>query len=129
MGEAFAIAKNQMLIDYEKIQALRDLFLKGLQDLNAVSINGNKTHALPYILNIRFGSMKAQNLIAALPGLAISAGSACHSKGDEPSYVLRALGQNKEEAASAVRFSFGRFTTIDEINSAIAEILAVKMLR
>lgn len=129
MGEAFAIAKNEMLADYEKTQVLSDLFLKGLQDLTVMSINGDRMHALPNILNLRFDGIKSESLMAALPNLAISAGSACHSKGEEPSYVLRALGQSKEEAASAVRFSFGRFTTLEEINSAIAEIQVVKTLR
>ncbi len=58
-----------------------------------------------------------------LPQLAIAAGSACNSKGIEPSYVLRAMGLSAEQAHSALRFSFGRFTTAEEIDFA-AEALS-----
>lgn len=124
MGEAFHIAKQEMDTDQKSIRVLRDHFWQHLHHLKILSINGSIEHGLPNILNIRFDGLKAQTVIQHLPNLAISAGSACLSKGTEPSYVLRALGQTNEEAACAVRFSFGRFTLKEDIDSAIEQIQA-----
>jgi len=82
-------------------------------------MNGNPDLSVPGILNLRFQGKRADTLIAAWPGIAISAGSACFAKGVEPSYVLRALGLTTEEAHSSLRFSFGRFTTPEEIQFVI----------
>ena len=70
--------------------------------------------------------MRSSEIMEKLPLLAISAGSACHSKGVEPSYVLRALGQSEEEAGSAVRFSWGKFTTKEDIEIALEQLKALE---
>src|SRR5690606_27717323 len=104
MGEAFAIAKQEMVDDQQRIQLLKNHFLKAI-DYPGLVINGS-TKSIPNIMNISFGELKSANVIAALSDLAISSGSACLSKGVEPSYVLRALGLTAEQAACGVRFSF-----------------------
>jgi len=129
MGEAFQLAKQQMNSDQKRIRELRDHFWQHLHPLKLLSINGSVEHGLPNILNIRFAGMKAETVMKQLPDLAISAGSACLSKGVEPSYVLRALGQTNEEASGAVRFSFGRFTLKEEIDVAIEQIQALRALK
>ena len=55
--------------------------------------------------------------------LSVSSGSACTSSSLEPSYVLRALGVEEELAHTSIRFGIGRFTTEDEIDSAIKKVV------
>lgn len=121
MGEAFAIAKESMMSEEQKICLLRDRFLQGLVGIKHI-INADLLHTYPGILNLRFPDVKAETLLKALPHVALSIGSACLSKGIEPSYVLRALGQTVEEAHGGVRFSFGRFTTEMDINQVLEQI-------
>ncbi len=119
MGEAFAIAKQALQSDEQTIRRLRDRFLQDISSNHNVIINGDLLRTYPGILNIRFPGIKAQDLLHALPNIALSVGSACLSKGIEPSYVLRALGQTTLAAHEGIRVSFGRFTTEAEINQAI----------
>ncbi len=122
MGEAFQIAKQEMQSDEQNIRLRRDRFLQGISASHPVTINGEISRCYPGILNIRFPSIKALALLHTLPNIALSVGSACLSKGIEPSYVLRAMGQTAEQAHGGIRVSFGRFTKEIEINQAIAQI-------
>jgi cysteine desulfurase len=73
---------------------------------------------------------KTESLIMALKDLAVSSGSACTSASLEPSYVLRALGRNDELAHSSIRFTFGRFTTEEQVDYAAQKVCeAVNKLR
>ncbi|HRE15897.1 MAG TPA: IscS subfamily cysteine desulfurase [Rhodocyclaceae bacterium] len=119
MGEAFAIAKAEMVQENARIKALRDRLLKGLEDLPATYINGDVEHRVPHNLNMSFAYVEGESMIMALKDLAVSSGSACTSASLEPSYVLRALGRNDELAHSSIRFTIGRFTTEEEIDYAI----------
>lgn len=123
MGAAFALAKQKMPMDQSQINELRTRFLQGIQGIKSVIINTDLAYSVPNILNLRFAGVKSEKLMSLVPELALSAGSACHSKGVEPSYVLRALGQSEAEAACGVRFSFGRFTTQNEIDFAIETLV------
>lgn len=122
MGEAFHIAKQEMQSDALKIRLLRDRFLQEIQARHPVRINGGLSEIYPGILNISFPDIKAKALLHKLPHVAFSAGSACLSKGIEPSYVLRAMGQTSEQAHEGVRVSFGRFTTEIDVYQAIMQI-------
>ena len=114
-----------MQADENHIRDCRDYFLQGIRHLKNIIINTDIAHAFPGILNICFSEISADKLMQALPDLAISAGSACLSKGVEPSYVLRALGLSAELAANSVRLSFGRFTTREEIERAVQRIVEI----
>ncbi|MBD1576684.1 IscS subfamily cysteine desulfurase [Vibrio sp. S11_S32] len=130
MGEAFAIAKQEMQQDYDHALMLRTRLLNGLKDMEALTINGDLEQRLPNNLNISFAFVEGESLLMALKDLAVSSGSACTSASLEPSYVLRALGLEDELAHSSVRFSFGRFTTAEEIDYAVEQIIvAVTKLR
>ncbi|EKO3905165.1 IscS subfamily cysteine desulfurase [Vibrio fluvialis] len=130
MGEAFRIAKEEMQKDYDHAVALRDRMLSGIKDLEAVTINGDLEQRLPNNLNISFAFVEGESLLMSLKDIAVSSGSACTSASLEPSYVLRALGLNDELAHSSIRFSFGRFTTEEEVDYAIELIrVAVSKLR
>ncbi|RWX53655.1 IscS subfamily cysteine desulfurase [Photobacterium chitinilyticum] len=130
MGEAFRIAKEDMDKDYQHALALRNRLLDGVKDLEAMTVNGDMEQRLPNNLNISFAFVEGESLLMALKDLAVSSGSACTSASLEPSYVLRALGLNDELAHSSIRFSFGRFTTEEEVDYAVSQIRdAVEKLR
>ncbi len=119
MGEACRIAKEEMAQDEAHVTAMRDRLWAGVNSMEQVFINGDADKRYPGNLNVSFNFVEGESLIMALKDLAVSSGSACTSASLEPSYVLRALGLNDEMAHSSIRFSFGRFTTEEEIDYAI----------
>jgi cysteine desulfurase len=130
MGEAARICKEQMAADNAHVLALRERFLAGVSDMEEVHVNGDLQQRLPSNLNVSFAYVEGESLIMSLKDLAISSGSACTSASLEPSYVLRALGLNDEMAHSSLRFSFGRFTTEQDVDHAVQQVRhAVEKLR
>ncbi len=119
MGEAFRIAKEEMAADNERILMLRNRLLNGLKDMEEIYINGDLEQRIPGNLNVSFNFVEGESLIMALKDIAVSSGSACTSASLEPSYVLRALGRDDELAHSSIRFTIGRFTTVEEVDYAI----------
>ena len=119
MGEAFAIAKAEMLKEGKKIKQLRDRLLEGFSDMEEVVINGDIEQRVPGNLNISFNYVEGESLMMAISDVAVSSGSACTSASLEPSYVLRALGLSDELAHSSIRFSIGRYTTEKDVDDAI----------
>ena len=130
MGEAFRIAKEEMAAESVRINALAERFLAQLEGMEAVYLNGSREQRVPHNLNLSFNYVEGESLIMALKDLAVSSGSACTSASLEPSYVLRALGRNDELAHSSIRFTFGRFSTEEEVDYAAAKVReAVTKLR
>ncbi|TDQ38460.1 IscS subfamily cysteine desulfurase [Thiopseudomonas denitrificans] len=130
MGEAFAIARQDMEKDRAHVARLSERFYSQLQDMEEVYLNGSKTQRMPHFLNLSFNFVEGESLMMSLKDLAVSSGSACTSASLEPSYVLRALGRNDELAHSSIRFTFGRFTTEEEVDLAAAQVReAVAKLR
>ena len=119
MGEAFKIAREEMDDEIVRITALRDRLAKGLSEMEEVYINGDMAHRVPHNLNVSFNYVEGESLIMAIKDIAVSSGSACTSASLEPSYVLRALGRSDELAHSSIRFTFGRFTTEEDIDFTI----------
>ncbi|PHV11642.1 IscS subfamily cysteine desulfurase [Chitinimonas sp. BJB300] len=119
MGEAFKIAREEMATELERIRMLRDRLWNGVANMEEVYLNGDMSARVPHNLNISFNYVEGESLIMALKDLAVSSGSACTSASLEPSYVLRALGRNDELAHSSIRFTIGRFTTVEDIDYAI----------
>jgi cysteine desulfurase len=120
MGEAFDIANHEIQKDVQHIHFLRNYFLKGLEYL--VSLNSDSLKCVPNILNVRLKNMYAKDLLAKIPQIAASTASACQGKNSETSHVLRAIGLDEEKAMQSIRFSFGRFTTQEEIEMTINKI-------
>ncbi|MEW8312695.1 MAG: IscS subfamily cysteine desulfurase, partial [Candidatus Thiodiazotropha taylori] len=85
-------------------------------------LNGDENHRVAGNLNVSFAFVEGESLIMALKDLAVSSGSACTSASLEPSYVLRALGREDELAHSSIRFTLGRFSTVEEVDYAINKI-------
>jgi len=126
MGEAFRLAKEEMDTEIVRIRALRDRLEKGLMSMEEVYVNGDLNHRVPHNLNISFNYVEGESLIMAIKDIAVSSGSACTSASLEPSYVLRALGRSDELAHSSIRFTFGRFTTEEDVDFTI-ELLKAKV--
>jgi cysteine desulfurase len=116
MGEAFRIAREEMAQDDARIRELRDRLWNSLSDMEEVYLNGDMDQRISGNLNVSFNYVEGESLIMALKDMAVSSGSACTSSSLEPSYVLRALGRNDELAHSSIRFTIGRFTTVEEID-------------
>jgi cysteine desulfurase len=130
MGSAFRIAKEEMVSENKRINKLRDRLWAGLKDIEEVYVNGDLEYRIAGNLNISFNFVEGESLMMALKDLAVSSGSACTSASLEPSYVLRAIGRNDELAHSSIRFTLGRFTTVEEIDYVIPLIRAkIKKLR
>lgn len=131
LGKAAAIAADEMQEEARRLAGLSRRLLEGLNaQLNGVVLNGDAEKRLPGNLNLSFAGLEGEALIEALPGLAVSSGSACTSASVEPSYVLRAIGLSDEMAQGSVRIGVGRFTSEAEIDQAIEQIVAaVKALR
>jgi len=122
MGEAFRIAAEEMATENERVLGLRNRLWEGLQDIEEVYLNGEYDQRVAGNLNVSFAYVEGESLIMALKDLAVSSGSACTSASLEPSYVLRALGREDELAHSSLRFTLGRFTTVEEVDYAIQKI-------
>ena len=122
MGLAFEIAERDRQQDVERIGALRDKLWAGIASIGDVELNGHPTDRVAGLLNISFRGVEGESLQFALRELAVSAGSACSSASEEASYVLRALGRSDQLAQSSLRFSLGRFTTAEQVETAIAAV-------
>ncbi len=122
MGEAYRIAKEEMVEENKKISALQQRLMTGLKGIEQVFVNGHETQRVPHNINMSFNYVEGESLIMGIKGLAVSSGSACTSASLEPSYVLRALGRSDELAHSSLRMTIGRWTTEAEIDFAIATI-------
>ena len=116
MGEAFRLAKEEMVTETARIERLRNRLQNALKQMPEVYINGDVAHRVAGNLNMSFNFVEGESLIMALKDIAVSSGSACTSASLEPSYVLRAIGRSDELAHSSIRFTIGRFTTEDEID-------------
>jgi cysteine desulfurase len=119
MGEAFAIAQDNMADEEVRTRALRDRLYAGFSDMEEVVVNGDFEQRIGSNLNISFNYVEGESLLMAISNIAVSSGSACTSASLEPSYVLRALGLSDELAHSSIRFSVGRYTTEKDVDDAI----------
>jgi cysteine desulfurase len=125
MGEAFALAQQEMLAETKRVSELRDYLWRGLQALGNVQRNGDDQHGVAGILNVAFIGIENKVLLPALRDIAVSTGSACHASSGAPSRVLAAIGLSDHLARSSIRFSLGRFTTQEEIRYTLEKIAVI----
>jgi cysteine desulfurase len=124
LGEACAIAEREMSEESKRLQKLRDRFYEAIKkELPDVYLNGSLEHRIPGNLNLSFAYVEGESLILGINDLSVSSGSACTSASLEPSYVLRALGVEEELAHTSLRIGFGRFTTEEEVDYAVKDIV------
>lgn len=125
MGEAFRLAGELQQAEYDNISSLRQRLLTGLESLPGCQLNGHPEKTVPGIVNLAFADVDGESLLMALRGLALSSGSACTSATLEPSYVLKAIGVDDTLAQGSLRLSMGRFTTREDVDSAVQQLLDV----
>ena len=125
MGEAIALANQNMAAEGERIKVLRESLWNGLKQLDDVFLNGHETQRVPGILNVSFAGVDGESLMMGLNDIAVSSGSACTSASLEPSYVLKAIARSNELAHAGIRFSVGRFTTQQDIDYVVQKVTDV----
>jgi len=134
MGKAFELAADNLFSDSARLEQLRGRFLGALAELEGVSLNGSLNGSestddaklrVPGIINLSFAGVDAETLMLGLRELAVSSGSACSSATLDPSYVLRGIGLDDKQAHRALRFSFGRYTSGEEVDFAAAHIIDI----
>ena len=122
-GEACRLAGLEMADEAKRIGALRDRLYDGITTrLTGITLNGDAVTRIPGNLNLSFGHVDAEALMASLKAVAVSSGSACTSASLEPSFVLKALGVEDGLAHASIRFSLGRMTTEAEIDFVVDEV-------
>ncbi len=125
LGEACRIAAAEMALDAGRIAGQRDRFLDALnRDVPGIVVNADRVRRIPGNLNITFPAASAAALMAELPELCVSTGSACSSAEVEPSYVLRAIGLSDSAAARTLRVGLGRFTSPADVDYAATALAA-----
>ena len=122
VGLGAACATSQSWLGMESVRHLRDLFWNLLQDTfgDQIALNGHPTERLPNTLNVSFIGRAGSEILARIENVAASTGSACHSGSVELSPVLIAMKIPPQIGMGAIRFSLGRTTTREEIESTVA---------
>ena len=121
-GKAAHIGQEEMVEEQAKLISLRDRLINGLLgSIEGTRLNGHPTERLPNNANIAFEGLEADALIASLPEVALSTGSACSSEAIAPSHVLSAIGLGKL-ANSSVRFGVSRYTTEEEVDWVVGRL-------
>ena len=133
LGKACEMAKNNLAETNRYLKTLRDEFEAEIgEKIDEFVINGDRENRLPNISNISFRSVEGEGLLINLDlqGVAVSTGSACSSGSLEPSPVIRALSGDDELARGAIRFSFGKGNTKEDVEY-VLEVLpkAIENLR
>jgi cysteine desulfurase len=124
LAHALEIADADRDAEAERQTSLRDRIEKRLCDeLEGILVNGDPGNRLPGTTNLAFDGVEGKALLAAVPDLAISTGSACASDHGEPSHVMLAMGLSRSLASSSLRISVGRPTTGPEIDHAAERIV------
>jgi cysteine desulfurase len=120
LGEACRLAGENLVETAGRLRKLRERLHHGLMQQGVqLALNGHPTERLPNTLNLSFAGIDSNSLLAAVPEIAASTGSACHAGETEPSAVLLAMGTPRELALGAVRFSLGRWTTAEEVDQVV----------
>jgi len=125
MGAAIEKAVADMDAEKERLTGLREYMIKRiLNEIDFCKLNGSRADRLPNNVNISFKGMDSKALLIDLDqaGIACSGGSACTSGSILPSHVLLAMGLEPEAAKSALRFTLGRVTTMEEIDYTVDEL-------
>ena len=123
LGMACELIEQKLPAYAGHMRQMRDRLERGLLGLNCdVRINGHPEKRLPNTTSVSFRGLEADRLLANLRTVAASAGAACHSDQVEVSHVLAAMNVPLEYAMGTLRFSVGRYTTVEEIDRAVAEV-------
>jgi len=118
LAEAYRIAAAEADGENARLAGYRQQIVDSFTALGGIRVNGQ--HCVPHILNVTVDGVDAEPLMAAMPEIAVSTGSACNSATLEPSHVLQSMGLSRQEGLSSIRISLGRMTSAD----AVADLMA-----
>ena len=124
LGAALALAESLRESEWARMEALSAQLWAQLDTIPGAALNCTAQSRAPHYLNVRFEGVEGEALLLALRDLCVSSGSACTSASVEPSHVLTALGLPRDFAHSSIRFSLGRGTTAEHIETAAARVAA-----
>ena len=128
MEAAYEETCAEMEANNTRLRALRDRFVNIiLSSLSGTKLVGSSQSRVPSNANIAFAGCRGEQIMINLDmlGVAVSTGSACSSGASKPSPVLMAMGLSEEEAASCVRFTFGRYNTEEDVTIAAENVIKV----
>ena len=133
LGKAVEIATRDIIVNSKKLRGLRDYFIAQVgKYIPMTHLNGHPVQRLPNNVNLSFGMVEGESLMYMLDlaGIAVSTGSACSSGSIENSHVLTAMGVSPDLAQGAVRFSFGKNITKEELDFVVEKLIeCVEKLR
>ncbi|NOU59533.1 cysteine desulfurase [Marinifilum sp. JC070] len=130
LGKAAELAMYEPEKRMQREQKLVEMLKSGLLPLGELQFNGNQAYKLPNTLSVSFKNLRAVDILSQMPNIAASAGAACHSDAVKISATLDAMNVPFEFAMGTLRLSVGKYTTEEEIKTAITEIsAAIKLLR
>ena len=122
-GIAAEIAEKEQVSDATRLSRLATDLLNGLREkLRGVELNSDNAERLSNTLNLRFVDADAEAVMASMPEIMVSTGSACQASVPMQSHVLLAMGMENKQASESLRISLGRPTTEEEISTAIQQI-------
>ena len=125
LGVASELAQKNLPEESKRLRKLQTDFESKIRSLvSGITVSGGLAERLPNTSHLRFQGLESETLLIALDQREVyaSSGSACMSGSRQPSHVLKAMGCTDGEASSAVRFSFGRHTTEEEIHILVEEL-------
>ncbi len=125
LGKASELAEKDLLKERDLLWKMREALRIGiLEKIDDVVVNGNQKYCLPGTLNVSFPRAEGESILLYLDmeGIAVSTGSACATGSLEPSYVLLAGGLDIEIAHGSIRFSFGRFNTMEDVDYVLEKL-------
>lgn len=122
LAKACDIAENEMLANQIQIEKLRDNLETQILSIENTSINGAINNRIYTTSNICIRGQDANVLIGRMKNIAVSNGSACSSAVVEPSHVLKAMGLSNDDAFASIRFSFGKFSTKEDVEVVVKAI-------
>ena len=123
MGEAFALAEQQLDANFTHAKACRDIMWQALATLPGIHCHSDFSCSIPHCLNVAVDGVDGEALVLSLNKLALSTGAACTSADPKPSHVLNAMGISADEASRTLRLSFGRFLTLEQASAAASHLV------
>lgn len=127
MAKACEIASNEMTENLKRISGLRNILESELLQLRNTSLNGDSENRIFNTTNICFKGQDANIMIGKMRNVAVSNGSACSSAVVEPSHVLKAMGLSDEDAFASLRFSLGKYNTLEDVKTVLNKIKELTM--
>lgn len=125
-GKAVELRLAEMNSDSMRLEILRNRLEKGLLEISDTFLNGSQESRLPHVTNLAFGGVEGEELLKKVnQKVAVSSGSACTSISPKPSHVLQAMGLSSDLGRASIRFSLGKSTTENEIETTISWVKTV----